>query len=201
MEIVTCPGKYLCSATGLKWCCVRYDRILKCFRLKIFIRTSTKIQVLTCLNDMQPLPLLQLVKNGQFFVHENLCLTHKQTQMKMRILSLVSVQLWVLCYGFWWNKRKLRCLTHCSRLRWIGTLCTFVPVSVQSLELMKRSHQTAEWDQMILTTGKYLWAEKSNSGSAWRYKYFLLIIQYHLLIKHRCQDMSIWVAVPYIFVS
>lgn len=30
------------------------------------------------------------------------------------------------------------------------------------------THQTAAWDQMILTTGKYLWAEKSNSGRAWR---------------------------------
>lgn len=112
MEIVTCPGNYLCSATGLKWCCARYDRILKCFRLKIFIQISTKIQVLTCLNDMQPLPLLQLVKNSQFFVHGNLCLTHKQTQMKMRILSLVSVQLWVICSGFWWNKRKLLGASH-----------------------------------------------------------------------------------------
>lgn len=42
----------------------------------------------------------------------------------------------------------------------------FAPAS--SLWSWLNSHQTTEWDQMILTTGKYLWAEKSNSGSAWR---------------------------------
>lgn len=37
-------------------------------------------------------PLLLLIKNDSFFVHENQRLTRKK-QMRMRILSLVSVQL------------------------------------------------------------------------------------------------------------
>lgn len=50
--------------------------------------------------------------------------------------------------------------------------CTLVQVRVQSLQLMvfvmklSLTH-TAEQNQIILTTGKYLWAEKSNSGSTW----------------------------------
>lgn len=57
-------------------------------------------------------------------------------------------------------RRKLWSASHIVHT-WDG-LGRCARASVESLD------QTEEWDQMILTTGKYLWAEKSNSGSAWR---------------------------------
>lgn len=45
--------------------------------------------------------------------------------------------------------------------------CTQVRVDSLQLMISVMKDHSAESNQMILTTGKYLWAEKSNSGSTW----------------------------------
>lgn len=42
----------------------------------------------------------------------------------------------------------------------------------------RESTRAAEQNQMILTTGKYLWAEKSNSGSTWGMQKFGIFTPY-----------------------
>lgn len=81
---------------------------------------------------------------------------------------VVSVQLWLLCFSVCGEtKRKRWSASHIVHT-WDGLgPSAHLYERVSSLWSWLNSHQTAEWDQMILTTGKYLWAEKSNSGSAW----------------------------------
>lgn len=113
-------------------------------------------------------PLLLLIKNDSFFVHENQRLTRKKHKWGWGYCLLFRSSCDRRVFVLWWNERKLWRASHIVHT-WDepGPFAhLFAPASSRWSWL--NSHQTAEWDQMILTTGKYLWAEKSNSGSAWR---------------------------------
>lgn len=100
------------------------------------------------------------------------CVWHAKQHKWGRGSSLVvSVQLWLWCYFFGFCGEKKG---NCGVFHALFTLemhwdpLHIIHVRASRLRSRLNARRTAEWHQMIFTTGKYLWAEKSNSGSAWR---------------------------------